>query len=146
MVTVMNAMHTAASMYVAGMTTFVKVPISVGKAGVFNGTFSVLSVSHFITVDFLAWDVGTQTFTGLTTMGMTMLPNVVAMGSFNLAGGVGSLTLVTPSKISIDGALAQRRTAGFTSLKLTYAPEPSTLLLLGAGVVGLVLVGNRKKS
>jgi hypothetical protein len=148
-VTVMNAMHTTIgttgpSMYIPGMTTFVKLPIAVGAVGLFKGTFSVLSVLHKITVSFIAWNPNTQTFTGLTTMGMA-LPNVVAMGSFNLAGGAGTVTLVTPSKISIDGPLAQRRTASFTSLKLTYAPEPSTLLLLGAGVVGLVLVGSRKR-
>jgi hypothetical protein len=77
------------------------------------------------------------------------LPNVVAMGSFNLNGaGGGTVTLVSPSKILIDGPAAQRRTAGFTTLKLTFSgavPEPSTLLLLGAGVVGLVLVGSRKR-
>jgi hypothetical protein len=28
---------------------------------------------------------------------------------------------------------------------MTYAPEPSTLLLLGAGVAGLVLIGSRKR-
>jgi hypothetical protein len=77
------------------------------------------------------------------------LPNVVAMGSFNLNGaGGGTVTLVSPSKILIDGPAAQRRTAGFTTLKLSFVgsvvPEPSTLLLLGAGVVGLVLVGSRK--
>jgi hypothetical protein len=58
--------------------------------------------------------------------------------------GGGTVTLVAPSKISIDGPLAQRRTASFTTLKLSYAPEPSTLLLLGAGVMGLALVGSRK--
>ena len=69
------------------------------------------------------------------------------MGSFMLtAGGGGTVSLVAPSKISIDGPLAQRRTASFTTLKLSYAPEPSTLLLLGAGVVGLALVGSRKRS
>ncbi|MBM4384287.1 MAG: PEP-CTERM sorting domain-containing protein [Deltaproteobacteria bacterium] len=37
-------------------------------------------------------------------------------------------------------------TASPTFLKLTYAatPEPGTLMLLGAGVAGLVLVGRRK--
>ena len=150
MVTVKVANHAAkganASLLTAGPTTLVKVPLSIGKAGTVTGYFYVLTNIHYITVDFYAWTPHTLTFTGLTTKGAG-LPTVVAMGSFNLNGaGGGTVTLVSPSKISIDGPLAQRRTASFTSLTLTYAPEPSTLLLLGAGVVGLVLVGSRKRS
>jgi hypothetical protein len=129
-----------------GANTLVLVPLSVGKAGTFTGSFYVLGSLHYITVDFYAWTPGTQTFMGLTSKGVP-LPDVTAQGSFNLNGaGGGTVTLVSPSKISIDGPLAQRRTAGFTTLKLTYAaPEPSTLLLLGAGVAGLVLIGSRKR-
>jgi hypothetical protein len=150
MVTVKVAAHVAkgvnASKLAPGATTLVKVPISAGKAGTFTGFFYVLTSVHYITVDFYAWNTGTQTFTGLTSKNAPLpTPTIVAMGSNNLAGGVGTVTLVSPSKISIDGPLAQRRTASFTALKLTYAPEPSTLLLLGAGVVGLALVGTRKR-
>jgi hypothetical protein len=149
MVTVGGAQHTMGSMWnqPAG-GTLVQIPLSAGKAGQATGSFTVLGSYHYITVNFYAWTPGTQNFTGLTTMG-SALPDVVAMGSFNLtAGGGGTVTLVSPSKILIDGPAAQRRTAGFTTLKLSFVgsvvPEPSTLLLLGAGVVGLVLVGSRK--
>jgi len=150
MVTVKVAAHVGmgvnASQLTAGATTLVKVPLSAGKAGDFTGYFYVLTSVHYITVDFYAWSPQTQTFNGLTTK-FAALPSVVAMGSFNLtANGGGTVTLVAPSKISIDGPLAQRRTASFTTLQLSYAPEPSTLLLLGAGVVGLALVGSRKRS
>ena len=149
MVTVKVAAHVGkgvnASLLAPGITTLVLVPLSAGVADTFTGFFYVLGSAHYITVDFYAWTVGTQTFAGLTTKGAG-LPSVVAMGSFNLNSmGGGTVTLVSPSKISIDGPLAQRRTASFTTLKLTYAPEPSTLLLLGAGVVGLALVGSRKR-
>jgi hypothetical protein len=146
-----GAMHTAGSVWnqPAGQT-LVQVPLSVGKAGQFTGTFLVLGSYHYITVDFYAWTPGTITFAGLTEGG-DPLPDVIAMGSFALdANGVGTVTLVSPSKISIDGPAAQQRTAGFTTLKLTFTgevvPEPSTLLLLGAGVAGLLLVGNRKSN
>jgi hypothetical protein len=74
------------------------------------------------------------------------------MGSFNLtAGGAGTVTLESPSRVDIDGSLAQRRTASFTSLVMSFSgcsgvPEPGTLLLLGAGAAGLLLVGSRKRS
>jgi hypothetical protein len=147
-VVVMTALHIGMglnqSMFKVGVNTLVQVPLSAGKAGQFTGTFTVVGALHTITVDFYAWTPGTLTFTGLTTKGAA-LPTVVAAGSFNLnANGGGTVTLVSPSKISIDGALAQRRTAGFTALVLNFIPEPGTLLLLGAGALGLVLMGSRK--
>jgi hypothetical protein len=85
-------------------------------------------------------------FDGLTTKGVA-LPTVTAAGSWNLTApdGAGTVTLVSPSKISIDCALAQRRTASFTALKMFFVPEPGSLLLLGAGALGLVLLGSRKR-
>ncbi len=128
--------------------TLVQVPLSVGKAGTLTGYLEVLSSTHYITVDFYAWTPHTLTFTGLTSKFAPLpTPTVVAMGSFGLtAMGGGTLTLVSPSKISIDGALSQRRTiASLSTLKLTYAaPEPGLLLLLGAGAAGLVHGGKRR--
>ena len=151
-VIVMTANHVAKganqSMFMTGVNSLVKVPVSVGKPGKFTGSFIVLGITHTITVDFYAWTPHTKTFTGLTSKG-AKLPNVVAKGSFMLtAGGGGTVTLVSPSRVDIDGSLAQRRTASFTTLKMSFkgaVPEPGTLLLLGAGALGLALVGSRKR-
>ncbi len=146
MLTVRVAAHAAkgvnASMQVTGKTTLVKVPLSIGASGRETGYFTVLGNGHYITVDFYAWTPHTLTFTGLTSKFAALpTPTVVAMGSANIGGTV---TLVSPSKISIDGPLAQRRTASFTALTLIF-PEPSALWLLAAGGAGLALAHARSR-
>jgi hypothetical protein len=148
-VIVMSAAHIAKgvnqSMFLVGVNTVVQVPLSVGKAGQFTGTFLVVGAVHKITVDFYAWTPGTLVFTGLTSFGQA-LPTVTAAGSFNLNSmGGGTVTLVSPSKISIDGSAAPRRTASFSTLVLSFVPEPGTLLLLGAGAVALTLGIRRQR-
>jgi hypothetical protein len=164
MVTVKVAAHVAKgpnlSKLAPGATTLVKVPLSIGKAGTFTGYFYVLTSVHYITVDFYAWTNGTLTFTGLTSkLAPLPTPTVVAMGSFDVGGLTtgkahyrdGTVTLVSPSRISIDGPLAQRRTASFTSLRLYFlsdgpaAPEPATWLLLAAGGVAVAATARRRR-
>jgi hypothetical protein len=139
-----GAVHTMGSAWnqPVGQTLF-KIPLSVGKAGVITDYFVVSGSYHYMTIDFYAWTPGTLGFSDLTSMGGS-LPDVVAIGSFDLtANGGGTVTLVSPTKISIDGPLAQRRAASFATLKLTFVPEPSTLLLLAASALGLLAVGRR---
>jgi len=144
-VTVKTAMHTLESNFMVGATTLVAIPLSNGKAGQFTGTFTVLGALHRITVDFYSWTPHTLSFTGLTNKG-DPLPDVVAMGSFNLTGfGGGNVLLVSPSKVSIDGSLAQRRTASFTSLQLNFVPEPSALLLLTATLAAFARAGRKAR-
>jgi hypothetical protein len=147
-VVVMTAAHVAKgvgqSMLQIGVNTLVRVPLSAGKAGQFTGTFSVVGVLHTMTVDFYAWTPGTLQFYVLSTM-FESLPPVTVMGSFNLTGmGGGTVTLVSPSKISIDGSLAQRRTVSFTTLVLSFVPEPGTLLLLGGAALALAFAVRRR--
>jgi hypothetical protein len=152
MVTVKLAAHIAkgvnASKLVPGQTTLLLVPLSVGKAGTYTVYMEPLGDEFYITANFYDWTVGTQTFTGLTAGGAS-LPSVVAMGSFGLTPmGGGTVTLVSPSKITIDSTSTafQRRVLSLTTLKLSYAPEPGTLLLLGAAAAGLVLAERRKRT
>ena len=148
-VVVMNAVHTMAganvSMFMAGTTTFVAVPLSIGKAGTFTGSMTVVGATGYLTVDFYAWTPGTLTFKGLTTKGKA-LPNVTVKGSFNLtANGGGTVTLVAPSKLSANCALLQTRSMlSITSLKLTFVPEPGALLLL-ASAAGVLAYAARRR-
>jgi hypothetical protein len=182
MVTVKVAAHVAkganASMQAPGKTTLVKLPLSIGAAGRHTGWFYLLEDIHYITVDFYAWTPHSKIFTGLTSKFAALpTPTLVAMGSFQKGPyrytlppshfplsrevlrtqGTGvAVTLVAPSRIRIDGPLAQRRTATFTSLSLLYrgdpvdvihgTPEPRTLLLLGAALAAFRLARSRRRS
>ena len=150
MLTVMTASHNTKgvnqSTFMAGYLYLVRVPLGVGAAGQATGTFAAgVGDLHSYTVDFYAWTPGTLVFAGLSTLGMSTmdivpLPNVTAAGTWNLtAGGGGTVTLVSPTKISIDCRLSQRRTVNVTSLKLYFVPEPASLLLLSAGAIALAL-------
>jgi hypothetical protein len=109
-----------------------------------TGYFYTANSLHYITVDFYAWTAGTHTFTGLTQKGVA-LPSAKAAGSFALtAQGGGTVTLVAPARITIDSTgsaqIAQQRTVSVTTLKLTFVPEPSGALLLGAAGLASALV------
>ena len=140
---VMSALHDAMgvnqSMFNVGTNTIVQVPLSVGKAGQFTNTFIILGNAAAFTIDFYAWTPGTIVFTGLTTK-LVPLPDVIAMGSFDLtANGGGTVTLVSPSKITAECALLTTQSIlSIATLKLSFVPEPGTLLLLASGAVALL--------
>jgi len=59
-------------------------------------------------------------------------------------GGLGQLTLVSPTKVvtTVTGALETFMVTG--TLTLSFVPEPGTLLLLGSGIAGLAMLGRRR--
>ena len=146
--TVKFAAHLMGSTLVVQDTTVVKVPLSVGVKGRYvNPYFIILTGPHYLTVDSYAWTPGTVSFTGLTSDYQALpTPTVVAMGSFALdAMGSGMVTLVAPTRLSIDGTLAQRRSVDFTKLTLTFVPEPGSLLLLAAFAASLAVVARGRE-
>jgi hypothetical protein len=143
-VLVMTAQHLSMgvdqSMFVAGPNSLVRIPMNVGVDGQFTDTFVVLDFTHGITVDFYGWTPRTKTIT-LPSSGTGSV--VTAMGSFSLTQpGVGVVTLVSPTRIHIDGPLLRQDWVSVTTLTLTV-PEPGTLLLLSAGVLALGLAWRR---
>lgn len=92
---------------------------------------------------------GLTTFTA-TLAGGNYTTGTIMVGTLTLAGadgrnaaGIGNLQLVTP--ITLTSGAFPGGVQGFGRLTLTFVPEPSTALLLGLGVVGLALKGQRRR-
>jgi hypothetical protein len=112
-------------------TTILRIPLAVGAAGVstFTATYA-FGITHYITVAHYAWTPGTVTLTGLTH-NLAPLPDVVTSGSFMLdANGAGTVTLVAPTRFTVQSSLPYRRNVALTRLTLHFVPEPGAWLLL----------------
>jgi hypothetical protein len=134
-----------ASMSVPRTTLFL-FPLRAGVDGRTTNFFYAAGGSTYVVVDFYGWTAQTQTFTGLTLVGVA-LPSVKVGGSFALtAQGGGTVTLVAPTRIAIDATsptLAQQRTVSVSTLKLTFVPEPRMLALAVVGVACLLVLRRR---
>jgi hypothetical protein len=96
------------------------------------------------------WHLGPVTQTGLTN-DFLAIPDVMAAGNVSVTTMSGNsftnVNLVSLGRTKIRG-LANNDTASPSYLLLKYlngpVPEPGTVMLLGAGVAGLALIGRRK--
>ena len=110
-------------------------PLSVIGAG---GSFVSNIPNHVnFTVSGAPWTTATAVVGTLTQMGFRHGP---ASLTSSTAQASGSIRLVTP--IFVSTTLIT--TAAFGVLDLHFVPEPSTLLLLGSGIAGLVIFGRTK--
>jgi hypothetical protein len=69
---------------------------------------------------------------------------LVATGTGTSGDPSGTITLVAPSRIDIQALIKDTIIPGLSSMKLTFVPEPGTMLLLASGAAGLVLIGRRR--
>lgn len=125
-------------------------PVNVGLAGTATATAAILTNAVTVTVIANGWTTGMITVSDQTISAptATTASSATATGTNSLTPSGGSITLVTPFLVLIRGAATENR-AGYAVLNLTFSnkvPEPGTLLLLGAGVAGLALVGRRKSA
>jgi len=143
--------------FVPGCAEFLDIPFTEnGTRGIgLGGTVTAATASSSLSFSLInaPWQIATATlFQQTTTSGVTITVThkgyahgpLLATSSTALTGGV--IQLVSPTQLYNTGIPGGNHdtVALFTTLTVTFLPEPGLLLLLGSGVVGLALLGRSR--
>jgi hypothetical protein len=135
--------------FAPGCASAVVVPLTpAGATGLGVGGTQLVPGAVALTMYHNPWTVGVPTMT-IHTPNSTITTPTLPVGyqsPFSSTGQTsGVLQLVTVTKVftSLTGAFPELPVTAI--LNLHFVPEPGTLLLLGSGVVGLALLGRKRR-
>jgi len=116
--------------------------ITVPLAGGFGiGGTQVITGSVSVTMQHNPWQLGLPTMTVHSPNSNVTSP--IFPTGYNTAGGAVQLVTVSKTFTSLTTAFPELPLIGILNLQLV--PEPGTMLLLGAGAVGLAILGRSRK-
>ena len=132
-------------------------PAGAGGAGFANGTLvatlSLLEGRGHTFIDFTGGDLASQGSVELSLQFTYMLDgfwlnalgvDLLDISPINWHFMTTDMNIDTPTNVPYDGALYIAYSNQNGSADLTVVPEPSTLLLLGGGLIGLAFVGRKR--
>jgi hypothetical protein len=105
--------------------------------------FTLLPTTKEPTVPLTSMITSTTTGTAMNTVTVTFTnPTATVTGSKSTTNGIGVVTLVAPTRVITELAVGNTPVGVFYTFR--FIPEPGSLLLIGSGVVGLVIIGRKR--